>query len=272
MATSKKYEVVGDDSSDKKIQDYHPPATWASDLQVLKSMWFANVKGDTQQERLESFYVSQADLYDSYRHRMLHGRWPMISAMPAPRGGIWVDLGGGTGSNLEYFGNDLNRWSKVVVLDLCPALVEVAKKRINSKGWSSFASVVLGDACDTECPGLPESGTVDVVSFSYALSMIPDWKQAIRNAYRLLKPGGYIAVCDFTVLPNDQSFGMSDFWTWVFAHDHVHLRKEHILTLQVAFERKFIETGFGDFPYVPSCLQCPYYAFIGQKTSEKCPI
>jgi len=65
------------------------------------------------QERLESFYVSQADLYDSYRHRMLHGRFPMIKAMPAPEGGVWVDMGGGTGSNLEYYGSNLNNWGKV---------------------------------------------------------------------------------------------------------------------------------------------------------------
>ena len=73
--------------------DYHPPATWSSDYQVLKSMIFANVQGSTQQERLESFYVSQADLYDSYRHRMLYGRFPMISKMPAPKGGVWCDIG-----------------------------------------------------------------------------------------------------------------------------------------------------------------------------------
>ena len=76
-----------------QVIDYHPPATWESDFQVLKSMIFADVKGETQQERLESFYVTQADLYDSYRHRMLHGRFPMVKAMPAPKGGVWVDIG-----------------------------------------------------------------------------------------------------------------------------------------------------------------------------------
>ena len=83
-----------DHTDEPERVDYHPPATWASDFQVLKSLYFADVKGETQQERLESFYVSQADLYDSYRHRMLHGRFPMINNMPAPKGGVWVDIGG----------------------------------------------------------------------------------------------------------------------------------------------------------------------------------
>ena len=118
----------------------------------------------------------------------------------------------------------------------------------------------------------PAAGSVDVVTFSYALSMIPDWRLAIRNAYRMLKKGGHIAVCDFTVLENEQWPGMSQLWTWIFKHDHVHLRKEHIATLNVAFEQTSLETGFGQFPYVPGCMKCPYYAFVGKKTSDKCPI
>lgn len=66
--------------------------------------------------------------------------------------------------------------------------MDVAKKRVLSKGWDSIVSVVLGDACDFDCAGLPPSGTVDVVTFSYALTMIPDWKKALENAFRMLKP------------------------------------------------------------------------------------
>jgi S-adenosylmethionine-diacylgycerolhomoserine-N-methlytransferase len=122
---------------------------------------------------------------------MLHGRFPMINVMSAIKDGIWVDLGGGTGSNLEYFGDNLNHWKKIIVLDLCPSLVETAMKRVITKGWESFVDVVLGDACDMHDDRLPKDGTVDVVTFSYSLSMIPDWRAAIRNAFRMLKPGKY---------------------------------------------------------------------------------
>ncbi len=254
------------------VRDYVEPATWASDWQVLKSMIFADVKGETQQERLESFYVSQADLYDSYRCRMLHGRLPMAKSMPAPKNGVWVDLGGGTGSNLEFYGKDgLRHWKKCYVLDLCKALADTAQKRVDKNGWNDFVDIIVGDACNHECKGLPKAGTVDLVTFSYALSMIPDWREAIRNAWRLLKPGGHIAVCDFTV-SEDQWAGMSALWTWIFSNDHVHLKSEHIPTLSTAFEKVECEVGFGDFPYVPSCAVCPYYYFIGKKNSKECPI
>lgn len=86
-----------------------------------------------------------------------------------------------------FQGENLSHWGKCVVLDLCPSLAEAANKRVKSHKWESFVSVVVGDACDYECPGLPAAGTVDVVTFSYALTMIPDWRKAIRNAYRMLK-------------------------------------------------------------------------------------
>ncbi len=47
--------------------------------------------------------------------------------------------------------------------------------------------MVLGDACDSSNSEMPGEGTVDVVTFSYALTMIPDWREAIRNAFRMLK-------------------------------------------------------------------------------------
>ena len=113
---------------------------------------------------------------------------------------------GGTGSNLEFFGPNLNHWGKVVVLDLCPSLAETARRRVCTNGWEDIVDVVVGDACDSNCQGMPAAGTVDVVTFSYALTMIPDWKEAIRNAHRLLKPvsTNEIACCQSCVTTHTQ--------------------------------------------------------------------
>ena len=82
-------------------------------------MWWHGPRNEgSHQEQLESFYERQAHLYDQYRHRMLHGRKPMMLNMPAPAGGVWVDLGGGTGANMEYFreGDALRRFGKVYLV------------------------------------------------------------------------------------------------------------------------------------------------------------
>eukprot|EP00959_Pyramimonas_sp_CCMP1952_P208570 4363150-Pyramimonas_sp.AAC.1 len=177
VSTRSRKEGTEDDSPAAKRAriervEYNPPHSVFTDMQVLRAMWFPNIKGDTHQEQLESFYKTQAHLYDSYRCRMLHGRKPLVKAMPANKGDVWVDLGGGTGSNLEFFGANINDFKKVVVVDLTPSLVQVAKERVKAKKWANV-DVVLGDATDQKLEGLPEAGTVDLLTISYALTMIP---------------------------------------------------------------------------------------------------
>lgn len=68
-----------------------------------------------QKDRLDNFYAGQADVYDTTRTHLLEGRETMLQllaahlkAQPVPSlvGGmakpkIWVDIGGGTGWNIE---------------------------------------------------------------------------------------------------------------------------------------------------------------------------
>ena len=133
---------------------------------------------------------------------------------------------------------------------------------------------MLGDACDFTCEGLPEEGTVDCVSFSYSLTIRPDWKTAIQNAFRLLKQGGHIAGCDFTINSEEEEEQTSlseQFFSWLFAHDDVHLSADYIPSLQKAFEEVDLQRGFGSFPYTPF-LRAPFYHFIGKKTCLACPV
>ena len=103
-------------------------------------------------------------------------------------------MGGGTGANLDYFGDSITRLGKVYVLDLSHSLLEIAKKRVAEKGWTNVETVEA-DATTFQ----PPTGPVDVVTFSYSLTMIPDWFAAIDQAKALLKPGGVIGVVDFYV-------------------------------------------------------------------------
>ena len=88
-----------------------------SDLRVLYHMVASPVKGKTHAERLDSFYAGQSGDYDDFRKRLLPGRAELWSEIPGPRqGAVWIDMGGGTGSNLENFGTELNQLAKVYVV------------------------------------------------------------------------------------------------------------------------------------------------------------
>jgi S-adenosylmethionine-diacylgycerolhomoserine-N-methlytransferase len=249
--------------------------TLYSDLQVLKQMmvvpfwrkakrFFAGLSTSSKdsKEQMNAFYQDQAALYDGYRNRMLHGRSLLSQIMPVKSASVWVDVGGGTGFNLEYFANVLQSFKKVYVVDVCDPLLEQAKLRIAKNNWTNV-ELVNRDVCHQPILSPEQEKEVDCVSFSYSLTMIPDWKKAVDEAFALLKPGGFIAVTDFTVT-REKTLLRPWFWQSVFKNDGVMLNPQHMEYLSSKFQVCTSEVYEGGFPYVP-LLTCPYYVFIGKK-------
>ena len=160
----------------KKMGFTEYASSWMSELRVLYNLAVKPVKGDTHKARLESFYGHQAFDYDAFRKRLLTGREELmtdVAARAGGKGGVWVDMGGGTGANLEMMGDEaVMSFAKVYIVDLCGPLLEMARKRCEEHGWHNV-EVVEADATTWE----PEEGfgQVDLVTFSYSLTMIPDW-------------------------------------------------------------------------------------------------
>lgn len=138
-----------------------------------------------------------------------------------------------------------------------------AARVASNPAWKGVVELVEGDATAASVPGLPAHGTVDLVTFSYSLTMIPDWRAALRNAYNLLRPGGHIAVSDFTVRP-ENSWVTRVFWPAVFANDNVFPREAHVDTLDTMFQQVHYKLEKGGFPYTP-LLKAPFYYYVGQK-------
>src|SRR5262245_7164909 len=97
-----------------------------SDLKILYHMTMKPIRGKDHAARLESFYAGQAEAYDDFRRRLLQGRAELWNAIDAPAGGVWVDMGGGTGSNLEFLGDRLHSLGKIYLVDLSPSLLNIA--------------------------------------------------------------------------------------------------------------------------------------------------
>src|SRR3954447_954116 len=97
----------------------------ASDLRTLYHLALKPVRGKDHAARMESFYSGQAEAYDDFRKRLLKGRQELYSASHHPAAATWVDMGGGTGSNLEYIGDRIPSLQKIYVVDLSRSLLEV---------------------------------------------------------------------------------------------------------------------------------------------------
>ncbi len=237
-----------------------------SDLKVLYHLAINPIRGKHHAARMEDFYSGQADAYDDFRKRLLRGREQLWRTIDVPEDSVWIDMGGGTGANLEFLGNRIEKIKQLYVVDLSKSLLGIARKRIEDHGWEN-AATVEADATTWQ----PPEGAADVVTFSYSLTMIPDWFAAIENAMKMLKPGGLIGVVDFYVSRKWPGEGLRchrwftrNFWPVWFAADNVFPSADHVPYLQRHFRTIHFAESRSKVPYVPF-LQVPYYTFIGQK-------
>jgi S-adenosylmethionine-diacylgycerolhomoserine-N-methlytransferase len=241
---------------------------WRRDAATLWAILRPHRRGLSHAATLEAFYRQQAPLYDDFRERLLPGRAELVAALPLTPGAVWVDLGGGTARNLLHAGPRLRTLAQAVVVDLTPSLLEVAHVRRRKEGWSNV-SLVRADA--TQVP-LPDR-SADVVTFSYALTMMPQWEGALAEAQRILRPGGTLGVVDFYISegrwPQRTRHGRWTrwFWPWWFGHRDVRLNPSHVPTLGAQFAVTSLTEGHAPVPYLP-IGRVPVYRFVGRATDD----
>jgi len=107
-----------------------------------------------------------------------------------------LDLGTGTGRMLELFAPDIQRG---LGLDLSLDMLALARARLDRAGLK-HCSVRQGDIYDLALP----RDSFDAVIVHQVLHFLDDSVQAIREAARVLRPGGRLLVVDFA--PHDLEF------------------------------------------------------------------
>jgi S-adenosylmethionine-diacylgycerolhomoserine-N-methlytransferase len=227
--------------------------------------------GGSHADRLQDFYAPQAAEYDRFRERLLPGRKELIERLAPMAGDTVIELGGGTGRNIEYFGARLLSLNRFELVDLCPALLQQAEKRASQ--WPALVKIIQADAT-TYKPSTLDGQGVDRVYFSYSLTMIPEWRRAINNALRMLRPGGLIGAVDFYVSASEPRYGLTrhgwmtrQFWPRWFRHDGVRLSPDHLPELMSRTEPVHCEEGLATLPYLPG-LRVPYYIYVGRKAGR----
>ncbi|KAI0699007.1 hypothetical protein BC835DRAFT_1268331, partial [Cytidiella melzeri] len=251
-------------------------------------------KEGNQQNRLDSFYQGQADVYDATRHRLLRGRHTLLRLCAAhlrqmkkanpQKPLVWVDIGGGTGFNIEemdkYF--PIREFDTVYIIDLCEPLLDVARRRFAARGWKNV-HVLCQDATFFSLPqweqGISARGAVSLFTLSYSLSMIPSYFALLDRIDELLDPAGLLGVADFYTSSRastplelaigngyERRTGFFSRWFWQiwFDLDHVSLssaRREYL-------EYRFGTSYNGRNHMVSRLIQIPYYVFLGCSRSR----
>jgi betaine lipid synthase len=220
--------------------------------------------GDTHAERMESFYRPQAKSYDQLREGFLHGRDLLMRecARLAPAGGVWVDLGGGTARNLLAMRahRRLDTFERIYLVDISPAMCAVARAALAREGIGN-AEVVCADA-GAFAP--PEKASL--VTFSYSLSMMPDFHRAIDQALSYLAPDGRLGIADFFVPGRDEerrTMGYAARWLWRawFDLDRIEVGPERRAYLEHKLGALFDCDARAPISWAPF-VQVPYYVSV----------
>ncbi|KAJ4468170.1 hypothetical protein J3R30DRAFT_3305702 [Lentinula aciculospora] len=263
----------------------------------LTFIWYCFVRPLTgakdQKARLDKFYEGQADVYDATRRGLLRGRKTMLNlsaghlrslrANCPDKRLVWVDIGGGTGHNIELMDQffPISSFDAIYLIDLCEPLLQVARKRFALKGWLNV-HILCQDASDFVLPEWQESsdpkGNVGFVTLSYSLSMIPNFYTLLDRIDYVLSPqDGLLGVVDFYTAGKNASLheraiggeskecGWLSRWFWQiwFDFDNVHLSPARRSYLEYRFGTIKSYNGRNRF-ILPFIVRIPYYIWLGR--------
>jgi S-adenosylmethionine-diacylgycerolhomoserine-N-methlytransferase len=145
---------------------------------------------------MDAIYRTQRHFYDLTRKYYLLGRDTLIDQLSPPAGGRVLEIGCGTGRNLIVAAR---RWPNATFygIDISEAMLETARANVAKAGLSDKIVLAQGDATAFDAKALFGLDGFDRIFQSYTLSMIPDWKGAIREGAGKLAPGGRLDIVDF---------------------------------------------------------------------------
>ena len=145
---------------------------------------------------MDAIYRTQRHFYDLTRKYYLLGRDGLIAGLAPPAGGHVLEIGCGTGRNLIVAAR---RWpdARFHGIDISEAMLETARANVRKAGLADRIGFAQGDATAFDAGALFGRDSFDRVFQSYTLSMIPDWRGAIREGAARLAPGGRLDIVDF---------------------------------------------------------------------------
>jgi ArsR family transcriptional regulator len=146
-------------------------------------------------DRIRTLHVGESEVEDAIGEALGPGPFKLL-----------VDLGTGTGRMLELFAD---RYARGLGFDLNQAMLAYARSKL-SKAHLTHAQVRHGDIYALSLP----DGVADAVIMHQVLHFLSEPALAIREAARVLAPGGRLLIVDFA--PHDLEFLREE-----YAHDRL---------------------------------------------------
>ncbi|MDE3176059.1 MAG: class I SAM-dependent methyltransferase [Pseudomonadota bacterium] len=145
---------------------------------------------------MDRMYRRQRHIYDLTRKFYLLGRDELIAGLGPPPGGTVLEIACGTGRNLIRAAR-LYPQARFHGFDVSEEMLATACANVTAAGLRGRIALARADATAFDPRKLFGVAAFDRVFVSYALSMIPPWREAAAEAAAHLAPGGALHVVDF---------------------------------------------------------------------------
>ena len=140
----------------------------------------------SRQEKIQEHYDTVAEVYDHHydqpRGRCYHTHISTYIMSALPKGGKLLDIGCGTGLFVERY---IEAGGTAIGLDISSKMIEKARRRCIACDYTLGTGEKI-PFCDN---------SFDAVCSLLVFSYVKDPETMLNEAYRVLKPGGKIAVC-----------------------------------------------------------------------------
>ena len=144
--------------------------------------------------------ASRYDVMNDLMSMGIHRVWKdaMMDWLAPRPGQHLLDVAGGTGDVAFRFLKRARAGARATVLDMTESMLQEGRKRAEAEQRAGVLDWVVGDAM-----ALPfADNSFDVYTVSFGIRNVTRIPDALREAWRVLRPGGRLMVLEFSQLPS----------------------------------------------------------------------
>jgi demethylmenaquinone methyltransferase/2-methoxy-6-polyprenyl-1,4-benzoquinol methylase len=163
--------------------------------------WFGQktVSPDEKTKLVEGVFSSVADRYDVMNDTMsfgIHRLWKdkFVSMIRPKMSWDYVDVAGGTGDIAFRIRQKTSNKTYITLCDINEAMLSKGRDRALDKGYVENMDYVVGNA-----ESLPfDDNSKDIYTIAFGLRNVTHIDKALKEAHRVLKPGGMFWCLEFS--------------------------------------------------------------------------